>query len=66
VAQADGTNFTVRWDVVTPQTLFTRFTASSLDGINPPNIAAIVRQLMIFFMKTAYLKFRGVVSKISH
>lgn len=41
ITQADGTNFVVRWDIVTAQNLFIKFTATSLDGVNPPNIAAI-------------------------
>lgn len=49
VAQADGTNFTVRWDDVTPENLFIKFTASSLDGVNPPNIAAIRAGLVTMF-----------------
>lgn len=41
IAQADGTFFVVRWDVVTPEDLFIKFTATSLDGINPPAVEAI-------------------------
>lgn len=41
ILQRDGTTFVVYWDTVVPQDLFIKFTATSLDGINPPNIAAI-------------------------
>lgn len=41
VVQADGSLFPVFWDVVVAVNLFVKFTATSLDGINPPNIAAI-------------------------
>lgn len=49
IAQADGTVFTVRWDMVTPEDLFIKFTATSLDGVNPPNIAAIRAGLVTTF-----------------
>lgn len=45
VTQADGSFFTVYWDSVVPQNLFIRFTATSLNGVNPPNIAAILAGL---------------------
>lgn len=41
ITQADGTIFTVKWDVVIQVALFTQFTLTSLDGVNPPKIAAI-------------------------
>jgi uncharacterized phage protein gp47/JayE len=49
ISQADGTNFVVRWDTVTPEDLFIKFTATSLDGVNPPNIAAIRAGLVTSF-----------------
>lgn len=49
ITQVDGTTFTVFWDVVAPVNLFIRFTATSLDGVNPPNIAAIRTQLPSLF-----------------
>lgn len=49
VAQADGSVFVVRWDDVTPESLFIKFTATSLDGVNPPNIAAILATLPTTF-----------------
>jgi len=45
ITQADGTIFTVRWDGVVSETLYIKFNASSLDGINPPNTTAILAQL---------------------
>lgn len=50
ISQADGSIFTVRWDDVTPETLFIKFTATSLDGINAPNIAAIRAGLVTSFV----------------
>lgn len=50
IVQADGTPFSIRWDFVVPQNLFIRFTATSLDGINPPNLALIRSQLPILFV----------------
>lgn len=41
VLQADGTTFTVFWDNVVTENIFIKFTATSIDGINPPKIAAI-------------------------
>lgn len=45
ITQVDGSPFVVRWDVVTSQALYIKFTATSLNGINPPNIALIKSQL---------------------
>ncbi len=50
VTQVDGSIFQVFWDNVTPQTLYIKFTATSLDGINPPNIAAIRAGLVTSFV----------------
>lgn len=50
ILQADGSNFTIRWDFVTPENLFIKFTATSLDGVNPPNISAIKAQLVTLFV----------------
>lgn len=41
ITQADGTAFQVFWDSVVTQNLFIAFTASSVNGVTPPNIAAI-------------------------
>ncbi len=50
VPQADGSSFTVHWDNVTTVPLFIKFTATSLDGINAPNIAAIRAGLVTSFV----------------
>lgn len=49
ITQSDGTPFTVRWDTVGTEPLYIRFNATSLDGINPPNIALIKSQLPQLF-----------------
>lgn len=41
ITQVDGTPFIVYWDNVMAEDLYIKFTATSLDGINQPNIAAI-------------------------
>lgn len=50
IAQADGSQFVVRWDNVAAEALFIKFTATSLDGVNPPNIAAIISGLVTSFV----------------
>lgn len=50
VVRPDGSSFTVNWDEVVPEALFIKFTATSLDGINPPNIAAIRSGLVLSFV----------------
>lgn len=45
VTQSDGTLFPVFWDVVTQVPVVVRFTATSIDGINQPNVAYILTQL---------------------
>lgn len=49
ITQADGTVFTVLWDVVTTQALFAKATLTSLDGVNAPDIAAIRAGLVTSF-----------------
>lgn len=49
VTQLDGTVFPVYWDNVITENLFIKFTATSLNGINPPNISAILSQLPVLF-----------------
>ena len=49
ITQVDGSSFIVYWDSVVAQTLFTTFTATSIDGIHAPNIAAILAQLPVLF-----------------
>lgn len=50
ITQIDGTNFTVLWDTVTNEPLFIAFTASSLDGVNAPNLAGILANLPINYV----------------
>lgn len=54
ITQADGSNFVIRWDDVTPENLFIKFTATSLDGSTAPNIAAIRSQLVSSFVPGVY------------
>lgn len=49
VTQADGTIFTVKWDTVVASTPDIKFTATSIDGVNPPNIPAILTSLPTTF-----------------
>lgn len=50
ITQVDSSPFVVRWDVVTPVDLYIKFTATSLDGVNPPNIGLIRTQLAALFV----------------
>lgn len=50
ITQVDGTFFTVRWDTVDTEELFMKFTATSIDGVNPPNISAIRAGLVNSFV----------------
>lgn len=50
VTQVDGTPFTIKWDDVQPEDLWIQFTATGLDGVNPPNTAAILAQLPVLFV----------------
>ncbi len=50
IVQADGTNFVIRWDNVEAESLFIKFNATSLDGVNPPNVAAIREGLVTNFV----------------
>lgn len=50
ITQVDGSPFTVYWDNVTPQALHIAFNATSLNGIDPPNTAAILAQLPAIFL----------------
>jgi hypothetical protein len=45
ITQPDGSTFTVYWDDVIAEALFTMFTATSLNGSTPPNYAGIIAQL---------------------
>lgn len=50
ITQINGLSFTVRWDFVTPEPLFIKFTASSINGTEQPNLAAILAQLPVNFV----------------
>jgi len=50
ITQVDGSLFTVHWDDVNPVPLFTKITVSSIDGVTPPNIAAIQGSLPTLFV----------------
>jgi len=50
VTQVDGSIFTIYWDVVESENLFIKFTVTSLDGVNAPNIAAIRSGLVTSFI----------------
>lgn len=50
VTQVDGSSFTVYWDEVVEVPLYIVFTATSLDKLNPPNIAAIQAGLPALFL----------------
>lgn len=50
ITQVDGSIFQVFWDNVEAENIFIKFTATSLDGTNPPNIAAIRSGLVTSFV----------------
>ena len=54
VTQIDGSPFVVDWDVVAPINLFISFTATSINGINQPNIAGIITGIVNNFAPTVY------------
>jgi hypothetical protein len=54
VTQVDGSSFQILYDVVAAQNLFIAFTATSLNGINAPNIAAIRAGLIKSFVPGVY------------
>lgn len=56
ITQADGSNFVIRWDNVVAEDLYIKFTATSLDGVTAPNIAAIQSQLVTLFVPGVYQK----------
>ena len=49
ITQVDTSQFIVNWDYVQTESLYVKFTATSLDGINPVNIAAIRSGLVTNF-----------------
>lgn len=50
VTQVDGSPFIISWDTVVTQNLFIAFIATSINGTNPPNIAAILKALPSLFV----------------
>lgn len=54
ITQVDGSPFIVTWDMVVSQNLFIAFTATSIDGVNPPNLAAIRAQLPTIFLPEVF------------
>jgi len=46
ITQIDGNSFVVLYDTVEEQNLFIAFTASSIDGVNQPDIAGIITYLV--------------------
>lgn len=50
ITQVDGSPFIVQWDVVLTENLFIVFTATSIDGVDVPDIAAIRAGLPISFV----------------
>lgn len=46
ITQIDGTQFIVKWDEVEEQNLFIAFTATSINGVDQPNIAGIKEYLV--------------------
>lgn len=53
IIQIDGTPFVVYWDTVSPENLFIKFTAASLDEINAPNYSGILSGLVTSFVPGA-------------
>lgn len=56
ITQVDGSPFVVKWDNVSSESLFIKFDATSLDGVNPPNTVAILAQLPTLFIPGVYEK----------
>jgi len=54
INQVNGIPFTVYWDDVEVQSIFIAFTATSIDGTNPPNIAGIRAGLVESFTPGVY------------
>lgn len=50
ITQLGGSVITIFFDRVTAQTLFVQFTATSINGINPPNLQAVITQLPTIFV----------------
>lgn len=54
VTQKDGQIFIIKYDVVEEQNLFITFTATSINGINPPDIAGIIQKLTNDYVLDVY------------
>lgn len=54
IIQVDGSEFVVRWDVVASETLYTKFSVSSLDGVSVPDIEAIRSGLVTSLVPDVY------------
>lgn len=54
VPQIDGTVFPVFWDDVNTVNLFIKFTATSINGVNIPNVDGIRTQLPIIFVPSVF------------
>ena len=50
INQADGSTIFIKWDFVVPEDLYIKFTATSLDGTNPPAVAQIRSKLVDLFV----------------
>jgi uncharacterized phage protein gp47/JayE len=50
ITQADGSEFTVSWDLVSSETLYIKFVATSIDGVNAPDLSAIIAGLSAEFV----------------
>lgn len=54
VIQIDGTLFTIFWDTVIIESAFVAFTVTSIDGVSPPNIAAIQANIVTGLIPSVY------------
>lgn len=54
ITQVDGSPFVIYWDVVVTRNLFIAFTATSIDGVTPPNIEAIRDGIPLAYIPGAY------------
>ena len=50
ITQDDDSTFVVNWDNVIAEQFYIRFTATSIDGVHPPNIALILQNLPVQFV----------------
>ncbi|HVN66753.1 MAG TPA: hypothetical protein VMT55_00145 [Candidatus Sulfotelmatobacter sp.] len=53
ITRLDGSTFAVLWDFVENQNLYVKFTAGSIDGINPPDYAGILDGLSALVVLSA-------------